>query len=73
MTDTDKFRDSEMQSLRSAEGMRREIRWVHPAQVWIFLSLYIFGPHYLIYQPIESFQKNGFYVKPYESKSPHSS
>ena len=57
MTDTDKFKDSEMQSLRSAEGMRREIRWVHPAQVWIFLrwvhpalgwifqSLDVFGPH----------------------------
>ena len=54
MTDVKKSRESTLQSWQSAQGMRIEIRWVRPAQVWIFLSLDIFGPRYLIYQPIES-------------------
>ena len=57
MTDTDKIRDSEMKSRRIADGVWKEIRKVHPAQVLILLTVDNFGPHYLLYEPIGSCRK----------------
>ena len=72
MTDTDKTRDSEMQSWRSADGVWIEIRYVHPAQVPILLTVAIVGPDYLFYEPIGTCQKTVFTYIPEKAK-PHSS
>ena len=45
MTDTDKNRDSEMQSWRSAEGVWFEITWVLPSQIRNQFTLIFFSVH----------------------------
>ena len=60
MTDTDKTRDSEKQSWRSADVVWIEIRMVHPAQNPILLTVDIVGPDYLFYEPIGTCQETVF-------------
>ena len=73
MTDTDKIRDSEMQSWRRAEGVWIEVTWVLPSQIRNLFTLIFFRSTLLNTSNSQKLLIIDFYVIHPETKNSHSS